>query len=146
MLKVVVEASEVKAERERLSKVKCVECDGPLTFEEAAYIVRGEVWTAAEMDGYDAGYLHERCLEKRLGRVLTREDYHLRYKRKIGGGRVEAIVHPGFLRSPEYRVSLISRRHLESTRGKLSCPRFLFLPSVPALDSLAPGIRRLIPT
>jgi hypothetical protein len=40
------------------------------------YMVRDEVWTAAGMPAESgAMYLHRRCLENRLGRRLTREDY-----------------------------------------------------------------------
>lgn len=39
------------------------------------YIVRPEVWTAAGEHGYyGTGLLHRRCLEKRLGRKLTKAD------------------------------------------------------------------------
>lgn len=51
----------------------CLGCQKPCFLHEE-YIVRASVWAAANMTKY-GGYLHARCLEKRLRRKLTRRDY-----------------------------------------------------------------------
>lgn len=49
----------------------CLECKLPLYYE---YVVHKEVWETAELDYHD-GVIHLPCLEKRLGRALTLEDF-----------------------------------------------------------------------
>ncbi len=57
----------------------CVECQQPITScLDVLYIVKAKVWQAAGMARWDSGYLHEKCLEKRLGRKLVAEDYYVR--------------------------------------------------------------------
>jgi hypothetical protein len=53
---------------------KCVDCKEPCLIRDE-YIVRPEVWEQAGMKGWTAGFLHQGCLAKRLGRDLTAEDY-----------------------------------------------------------------------
>jgi len=58
--------------------VRCTDCGKPLClFEE--YIVRGEIWLEAGMGCWDSGFLHQSCLEARLGRKLKEDDFLLRY-------------------------------------------------------------------
>jgi hypothetical protein len=79
----------------------CADCGKRIAAKETAYIVRGEVWAAAGMHGWKGGYLHERCLAKRLGRTLTKRDYLLR----IVGSNTRSYqceVHPDYLFSREY--------------------------------------------
>lgn len=73
---------------------RCVHCRRFFR-ERDHYMVRNAVWAAAGMDNYQAGYLHMRCLEERLGRKLTGADMLARHT-KAG---IE--IHPDYLDSPE---------------------------------------------
>jgi hypothetical protein len=87
------------------SDYTCVECQQLLPVRETLYLVRGEVWRAAGMPLWDSGYLHRACLEKRLGRKLTGEDYLVRVVGQIvkpdGEISYKAKMHPDYLNSPE---------------------------------------------
>ena len=54
------------------------------------------------MGTWDTGFLHQRCLEARIGRRLTRDDLLVWY---IRGNfeRSEFGRHPDYLSSPEFR-------------------------------------------
>ena len=58
-------------------------------------MVRNAVWAAAGMDSYQAGYLHMRCLEERLGRKLTGSDVLVLFT------NAGIVVHPDYQDSPE---------------------------------------------
>lgn len=51
-----------------------------------SYIVRDEVWREAGMDGYSSGFLCTPCLQKRLGRDLTDDDFLMRTVRATNSG------------------------------------------------------------
>jgi hypothetical protein len=40
------------------------------------YMVTDEIWAEAGMSDYNSGFLCIGCLEQRLGRTLTRDDFH----------------------------------------------------------------------
>ena len=79
--------------------VKCQDCDRPF-YESDDYIVRGEIWGEAGMR-YDSGYLHQSCLEARLGRKLKHKDFLLRFVRYHRKG-VEMWAHDDYGTSPEF--------------------------------------------
>jgi hypothetical protein len=55
------------------------------------------------MAGWNGGYLHERCLEKRLGRKLSIEnDFLLWVAGHDGKGGFNYMAHPDYWHSPEY--------------------------------------------
>jgi hypothetical protein len=56
---------------------KCVDCDRPLYWHDD-FIVRGEIWREAGMRS-ESDYLHESCLEARLGRKLQPDDFILKF-------------------------------------------------------------------
>ena len=55
----------------------CHDCSLPIAWREN-YIVRPEVWAAAEMPPH-GGYLHLACLETRIGRELETADFLVVY-------------------------------------------------------------------
>ena len=55
----------------------CHDCSLPIAWRET-YIVRPEVWAAAEMPPH-GGYLHLACLETRIGRELETADFLVVY-------------------------------------------------------------------
>ena len=55
----------------------CHDCSLPIAWREN-YIVRPEVWAAAEMPPH-GGYLHLTCLETRIGRELETADFLVVY-------------------------------------------------------------------
>jgi hypothetical protein len=65
------------------------------------YIVRGHIWLEAGM-AYDSGYLHQSCLEARLGRKLQPEDF-LMWFEEYGRKGVQMSAHKDYLTSPEFR-------------------------------------------
>ena len=82
---------------------RCSECGKLCLIPKDVYIVRGEIWREAGMAGWNSGCLHQRCLEKRIGRRLTPNDLLVRYvKSNRKGDVVEA--HPDYRSSPEYRL------------------------------------------
>ena len=78
---------------------KCVDCDRPLYWSDD-YIVRGEIWEQAGMK-WDSGYLHQSCLEARLGRKLKRADFLMKFVRYTRSG-AQVETHPDFPLSPEF--------------------------------------------
>jgi hypothetical protein len=80
----------------------CVDCRNPC-FAHHHFVVRSAVWAEAGMNGWATGYLHQTCLEKRLGRKLKKRDELLVWfdKRKRGGGCIFALS-PDYLTSAEY--------------------------------------------
>jgi hypothetical protein len=79
---------------------KCEDCDRPIYMHDD-YIVRGNIWLEAGM-GYDSGWLHRECLERRLGRQLRAEDFLAKFKKYTPSGVAEYVVSPDYLSSPEY--------------------------------------------
>lgn len=78
----------------------CVDCGLPERMRDF-YIVRNSVWFESGMGAWTGGRLHRHCLEKRLGRVLTRDDLLVWC---VGETRhkVDMRAHPDYLRSPEF--------------------------------------------
>jgi hypothetical protein len=104
-------AKKKKEKLQRFKKLKqrrmenyatCVDCQQPMSVREHLYIVRGEVWRAAAMERWDSGCLHEACLEKRLGRKLTKDDYLVRVVKELSKGGYRCACHPDYLTSPEF--------------------------------------------
>jgi hypothetical protein len=60
------------------------------------YMVRGEVWRAAGMDGWTSGYLCTPCLAKRLDRELVADDYLVRPTRATGS-TIKALANPDYV-------------------------------------------------
>jgi hypothetical protein len=65
------------------------------------YIVRGEIWRAAGMNGWASGFLCRKCLARRLGRDLVEADFLVRM---VVAGKRETLakIHSDYLTSPEY--------------------------------------------
>jgi hypothetical protein len=81
---------------------RCSECGKLCLIPNDVYIVRGEIWREAGMADWDSGYLHQRCLEARIGRKLMQDDLLVRYVKSNRKGDVFSC-HPDYLWSPEYR-------------------------------------------
>jgi hypothetical protein len=84
----------------------CSECGKPCFFPHDSYIVRGEIWREAGMGTWDTGFLHQYCLEARIGRKLTRDDLLFWYVKSNKDGSAVMNAHPDYLSSPEYRKGL----------------------------------------
>jgi hypothetical protein len=79
----------------------CAECGKPCLIPKDFYIVRGEIWCEAGMGTWVTGFLHQHCLEARIGRKLTRDDLLVLYVKSNRKGDV-FTSHPDYLSSPEF--------------------------------------------
>jgi hypothetical protein len=61
------------------------------------YIVRGEVWAEAGMEGWNSGFLCTPCLAERLGR-WTDDDF-LVVPTRATGSRLNFLARPAYLKS-----------------------------------------------
>lgn len=75
---------------------KCKDCGKPILRRED-YLVRPEIWAEAGMgsDYYGTGFLHQTCLEKRLGRALVPDDLMVWVKGIKGDGVEMAATQEG---------------------------------------------------
>ncbi len=78
----------------------CVDCGEP-QFLRDEYIVRGNIWEACGMHGWDAGHLHRQCLERRLGRDLTADDLLVTVASETPTS-LKLRAHADYRTSPEY--------------------------------------------
>ena len=62
-----------KAEKQAVEGT-CRDCGQPCYGRET-YIVRPSVWNAAGLRAWRSGFLHLKCLEKRLGRRLKKTEF-----------------------------------------------------------------------
>ena len=63
----------------------CRDCGKPC-YGRDSYIVRPSVWKAAGLSGWRSGFLHLKCLEKRLGRRVKKKEFLI--WKELAGHRV----------------------------------------------------------
>jgi len=80
----------------------CVDCGKPFYLDHE-YIVRNAVWAAAGMKGWASGLLHRPCLEKRLGRKVTVDEFLVWCVGRNRKGGCTFSAHPDYPSSPEFR-------------------------------------------